>query len=1251
MIPENTLATLSETILSTNLFPVVGVGASAGGLEAFKKLITGIPENSGMAFVLVQHLDPTHESILTVLLQKNSRIPVLEITDEIKVEPNHIYVIPSNKMLVANDGILELTPRDESRNKRNLPIDLFFTSLAEVHQTRAIGVVLSGTGIDGTAGLKAIKDYGGITLAQDEESAAYSSMPNSAVQAGVVDFILAPEGMPEKISEISNNLNNTNARHSPVHDSQVFNQIISLLRIRKGTDFTYYKQPTIRRRILRRMAIIKIEEPSAYLKFLRENKTEQDTLYQDLLIPVTSFFRDEKVFDHLCEIVFPSLIKNKSKSEPIRIWIAGCSTGEEAFSIAICFKEFLGDSDEKVQIFATDLSEPAITKARHGIYNSSQMQNVSPQRLKEYFIKKNDGFHVHKIIRDMCVFAVHNFLKDSPFGRMDFISCRNVLIYMEPYLQKKAMTIFHYALNQKGILLLGKSETTSGSNELFKELGKTDKLFERNDVQGRFTHFASGRSEQNMEDSMAAPKAEIFHDDFQKAADDIVLKKYSPVGVIVNESLNIVHFRGQTNLYLEQLPGKPSHNLLKMAKQGLSFELRTILHKVKKEKVSVIKENINLQLHNGLHTIAIEAIPLPDSTRPYYLILFHKICFVENGSNPAENDITQKIKDNQSMRIVQLEKELAQTHEDMRNITEYQETANEELQRDNEELLSGSEELQSLNEELETSKEELQSTNKELTVVNHEIINLNELVTEARDYAEAIVATIREPLLVLDKYLRVQKANAAFYKTFGVKENDTEGVLIYDLGNEQWNIPALRKLLEKILPQKSSFKNFEITNTFSHIGERVMLLNAREINNTSEKLILLAIVDITEQKKAQEIRNQLEKRFQFIADAMPQKVWTADAAGNYDYFNKNWLDYTNHTFDELKNLGWEENIHPDDYEKHKKEWQRCIKSGENFEMEERFLSKDGTYKWHLSRGVSHKDDQGKITMWVGTNTKIEEQQKEREKLEKAVGNRTSELKKANETLVQNNEDLEKMNNELQSFTYVSSHDLQEPLRKIQTFAARILETEYNALSDNGKDYFQRMSNTARRMQTLIQDLLAYSHINSAKRTFENTDLNLLLEEVKNDLGDSIEEKKAIFNTRGLGFAIVNPIQFRQLLQNLISNSIKFAKPGVPPNIIIKSEMLSQNDLLALNSALQETRLSRNKSYYHITFSDDGLGFDPKYSAKIFEVFQRLHSNDTFAGNGIGLSIVKKIIENHNGIITASAAINNGVTFNIYIPTF
>ena len=1230
---------------SSTTFPVVGIGASAGGLDAFKKLVATIPENSGMAFVLVQHLAPSRESILAELLQKLTTIPVLEIADDIRIESDHIYVIPSTKMLTANDGVLQLSPRlKNDKIKRNTIIDVFFKSLAEVHETRAIGVVLSGAASDGTDGLKAIKDYGGITFAQEVRTAAYESMPNSAIEADVVDFILPPEEIMAKIMEVTKGMTETDHKDKDLQqqDEASFKQINSLLRIRKGTDFTYYKQTTIRRRILRRMALNKSPGLAAYLKYLRENKSEQDILYQDLLIPVTAFFRDPAMFENLCSDVLPNILKHKTPGAPVRIWIAGCSTGQEAYSIAICLREALGRRHFKMQVFASDISENAIVKARSGIYDKRELEMVSPERVQEFFTKVGDNYQVNKTIREMCIFAIHNFLKDPPFGKIDLVSCRNVLIYMTPYLQKKALSTFHYALNPKGYLLLGKSETINNVPQLFISAEKNGKLFTRKEGPGKHIQVALERKEEQY--SVPAAPEEAARNDFQKTADEIILSRYMPTGVVVNEAMDIVHFRGKTSRFLEQSSGKPSHNLLKMAKEGLAFELRNLLHKASKEKTAVKKANIRLAIEGGATVVSLEAIPLPNTIDPHYLVLFHEntglasddIEKVGRKKSPRNNE------DEKDLRIRQLEYELAQTREDMRSITEDQEVTNEELQSANEELLSSSEELQSLNEELETGKEELQSTNEELIIVNQEMISLTDQLKLEKDYAESIVDTIREPLVVLDMYLRVKSANNSYYKTFRTNESDTEGRLFFELSKKQWNLPELRKLIESILSDKSKFSNFEVKANFPYLGERIMLLSGREIKEkSSEPLILLAIDDVTDQRSIEEER-QAKKHFQFIADAMPQKVWTADAKGNMNYFNKLWLEYTDLTIEELKNGGWKKIVHPEDQPKIELEWQHAIDTGLNYELELRFLNKNKEYKWHLARGAAFRNAAGQVRIWVGTDIEFPEQKHQKEVLEKAIVKRNFELREANATLGDKNNELLNLNRELQSFAYVSSHDLQEPLRKIRSFASRILEQENENLSATGKDYFSRMQHAAFRMQTLIEDLLTFSRVNTSERKFEIVDLNNLVNGVKREMKESIAEKKATVEIHDLGQATIIPFQFQQLMQNLLTNSLKFTRPGIPPHITISGGFV-QSDILST------PKLVPGKTYSHITVQDNGIGFEQKYQDKIFEVFQRLHGKDEYEGTGIGLAIVKKIVDNHNGVVVATGELNKGAQFDIYLP--
>ncbi|MDI3320885.1 CheR family methyltransferase [Pinibacter soli] len=840
----------------TNGFPVVGVGASAGGLEAFKKLIKAIPETSGMAYILVQHLEPTHESKLAELLQKISPVPIYEITNNIRVEPDRIYIIPSNKLLTATDGVLQLSPRP-AKNEKNMPIDVFFTSLAEIHGSQAIGIVLSGTATDGTIGLKAIKEQGGITIAQDPKSAAYDGMPQNAIDSDVVDFVFAPEEIPLQLTRLVRSFQpDFTGPHEKANPNggDAFRQLLAILHARRGADFTYYKQTTIRRRIIRRMGLNNVENITDYLSFVKENIQEQDLLYQDLLIPVTSFFRDTKTFDFLCDTIFPLLLRNKAEAAPLRIWVAGCSTGEEVYSMAICLYEYFKDKaiDDKIQIFATDISEKAITKARTGTYSQNEITSLTPARLQKYFTKWKGNFQIDKSIRDICVFACHNFLKDPPFAKIDLISCRNVLIYMEPSLQKRVLTTFHYAIKDNGYLLLGKSESVSPASDLFAIFGKNEKVYIRKPAEGKYLNILTDNSE--FKKNNIAAKNEFVQEDFQKSADDILLSRYTPAGVVINDQMEIVQFRGATGNWLEPSSGKPTLNVLKMAREGLAFELRNALHKVKVSELPIVKENIPMQFMGKMQWVTIEVVPLLNTAEPYFLILFKESMFPRELSNAVLKLVPSADPDQQNaeaLHIQRLQMELAQTREDMRSITEDQEAVNEELQSANEELLSGSEELQSLNEELQSTKEEIQSTNEELTILNQELFDRNEQLNIARLYAESIIATIREPLIVLDKNMNVKTANRSYYQKFRTTENETEGKSFYELEEGQWNIPYLRSMLKTVLLEGKEMEDFEIRQVFKYSGERIMLLNATQIfrKKDAEQLILLVVEDVTDMKK------------------------------------------------------------------------------------------------------------------------------------------------------------------------------------------------------------------------------------------------------------------------------------------------------------------------------------------------------------------------------------------------------------------
>jgi len=1080
-------------------FPIVGIGASAGGLDVFKRLLRLLPVNSGMAYILVQHLSPTHESLLPEILAPETKLPVYEITDDINVAPDTVYIIPENKILTTVDGILKLSEREIG--KRNMPIDKFFNSLAEVHKSFARGVVLTGTGFDGTEGLKTIKENGGITFVQNPDSADFDSMPLSAIKSGAADFVLEIEDIPNSLTNINHAYETSHAHSDEDHlairtEEDIFKQILRLLRLRTGNDFTHYKQPTIRRRIARRMVITKREEPADYLSFLRNDRNEQDALFNDILIPVSYFFRDSKIFNSLCETVFTTILPKKAPDEGIRVWVAGCSTGEEAYSIAICIHEYLADKlpDVKVQVFATDISENVISKARTGLYSKQELQNVNEKRLATYFTKMEGAYLINKEIRDMCIFAVHNFVKDPPFAKMDLITCRNVLIYLDPFLQKKALTTFHYALRPYGALFLGKSESVSQVSNLFEPLVKQYKIYNRKSSSSTFVPTFERSESIQTERQVFTAKKVATEPDYHKIASDILFTKYTPAGVIINEQKEIVHFHGDTSPFLMQPPGKPNFNIFKVVREGLAFELRNAMLKIKGVKNPVTKENIHLKGKDYL--VNIEIMPLDSSAEPYVLVLFHKKDVADDvlGNPGRRNDADLE-------RIKLLEDEIEQMREDIRRVTEDQEAANEELQSANEELLSNSEELQTLNEELETSAEELQSNNEELITVNDELIDRQEQLTVARLYSEAIIETIREPLLVLDRELRVKSANASFYKYFNATEQDIEGRLIFEIGSAKWDIDILKEQLTTVLIRKEKLENFEISAVFPEIGERIMLINVRPINSShiAEQLLLFAIEDITD------------------------------------------------------------------------------------------------------------------------------------------------IRSANILLQQNNRQLEENNRELTSFSYIASHDLQEPLRKIHTFSKMIADTEAVRLSENGKTYLERIMVSTKRMQQLINDLLSYSRVNNILDVnFEYKDITQVIEEAHTELRENIEDSNAILKIPKMPVIRVLPPLITQVFINLIGNSLKYATPGEPPVITFDTEIVPGKEIHFFEA-------DASISYCRIGISDNGIGFSQEHASRIFEPFQRLHGKDKYEGTGIGLAICKKIMLKHKGCISAKSTLGSGSEFNLYLP--
>jgi len=984
------------------LFPIVGIGASAGGLDAFKRFFTSMPADSGMAFVLVQHLDPNHESLTADLLARHTSMRVVEARDQMPVEMNHVYMIPPNKYLTIRESVLQLSEPVLRRGLR-MPIDNFFRSLAEAHEERAFGIILSGTGSDGTLGVKAIKGAGGVTLAQIPESAQYDGMPRSAIATGLVDFVVRIEGMPEILIRY--------AKHAVVGkngDSTLLNQgepdilrsILAILRTRTKYDFNCYKEGTLMRRIGRRMGLNHLEILGDYLNYMREHPDEAMQLFRDLLIGVTGFFREPEAFNTLEEII-AKLVQEKAPDTPIRVWVPGCATGEEAYSIAMLVAEQLRIAQKKcpVQIFATDIDEEALSIARAGIYPENIAADISPDRLQVFFEKEGDTYQVRGHVRDSIVFAVQNLIADPPFSKLDLVSCRNLLIYLKPDVQKKIIELFHFALNEVGYLFLGSAESIGQHEDLFNTIVKKSRLYQRiGAVRRNVVEFPIFPT-RHIEKQPGCKEPPSFDDPVHlgEFVRGLLLDHYAPASVLVNRKFQITYYFGPIERYLKQPAGTPTDDLMVRARDGLGVKLRTVIQNAF-EVGSDSPTGVTQILDEGVtRRIRITVNPVMSPKGVPSLLL---VSFVDERERAPSADVSvgeaPSSTDDSSSIVQQLESELQATREDLQSTVEEMESSNEELKAANEEVMSVNEELQSTNEELETSKEELQSLNEELITVNSQLeekvselvettdvlnnllsstgiatlfldaelrikrftpatdrlfnliptdigrpisdisrkfhdpdlltdaktvldrlapietevfteeakricyvrcilpfrtndnridgvvitfVDITErkekeiLVQRARSFAEAIVNTIHEPLLILDKRLRVISANRSFYNTFRTDAKTTEGLSVFDIANGQWNIPTLRTLLEEIIPEQGQFNDYEVTHDFQSIGHKTMLLNARKLEGLPDqpRLTLLAIEDISKRKDAErafieeknksEEANQAKSRF------------------------------------------------------------------------------------------------------------------------------------------------------------------------------------------------------------------------------------------------------------------------------------------------------------------------------------------------------------------------------------------------------
>jgi two-component system CheB/CheR fusion protein len=1196
---------------------VVGIGASAGGLDATKELLKALPAETGMAFVVVHHLAPGRSSMLSEILARSTTMPVQPIEDGMAVSPNHVYVIPPGAGLELLDGKLRLIPREKGRVTYR-PIDTFFRSLASEQRHRSIGVILSGTANDGTAGCEEIKAEGGITFAQDD-TAQENGMPRSAVAAGCIDFVLSPTQIAESIRNI--------AAHplvalpgAGVHvDTDRLSGILEPLRLSTGVDFTHYKRATLVRRIARRMVLHKLTEIKDYERFLAGNPAEVEALFQDILINVTSFFRNPEAFELLKSRVFPALTTDRSRALPIRIWTLGCSTGEEAYSIAIAISEFAAATGRPlpVQIFASDLSSAGIVKARAGIYSKAIEQDVSPERLRRYFVDMDGGYRVNKAIRDMVVFARHNALIDPPFSHVDLISCRNLLIYLDATLQQRLVPTLHYALNPSGFILLGPSETIGPYRSLFELVDTKSKLYQRKpgpalhvETPRRRQIVAAGRgavAQPDISPRIASEPAMIGSEP-QREADRILLSRYAPAGVLVNEEFEVLQFRGDTSPYLTPAPGRASFDLIRMLREGLVMSVRAALVQAKRDKRPVRQGDIRHRVDGESRVMSVEVIPIGVGTTSdtCYMVVFDDAASARARARPAAKaDHPPRMRGDEALAEIQrLRQELAASREYLQSVIEQQEAANEELQSANEEVQSTNEELQSINEELETSKEELQSSAEELATVNDELHNRNLELTQSHNDLTNLISSVQIPIVMLGPDFRIRRFTPSAESLLNLIGTDV-GRPITDL-KSNIDIPdlehRLHQVLDTVAPQEF---------TTQERNGRWYLLRLRPYRTLDNRIdgVVMSFVDIESLMQAEAALRRSANRLAILQDDAPLGIRECDADGRITRVNEAYCEITGYRREELLGRSFLDFVLPEDRPQAEEQWRQTMTGATARHLgERRLVHKLGHEIWVETQGFALRNESGAPSIGVAFEQDVTARKRAQSDLVAADRSKTE-------------------------FLAMLAHELRNPLAPLLN-VAELLTTDLPP--ERFAELRTILERQIRNLSRMTDDLLDLSRISQGRLQLrrEVVDLRGVVRRVADLFRPTLDARSQQFSvsiTDEPLFIHADPVRIEQVIDNLLTNASKFT--GAGGHIRVR--------LAASGDEAAELRVS-----------DDGAGIADSFLSQIFDPFTQ--ADDSLdrrrGGLGIGLTLVRRVVELHGGDVTVtSGGLGMGAEFAMRLP--
>jgi two-component system CheB/CheR fusion protein len=941
----------------------VGIGASAGGLEAIELFFTSMPPDSNLAFIVIQHLSPDYKSLMVELLSKKTAMPVHRAEDGLLVQPNNVYLIPPKKNLTIFHGKLILTEQDHTRGI-NLPIDVFLRSLAEDQADKAVAIILSGTGSDGMRGVRTVKECGGIVMVQDEESAKFDGMPRSAISTGLADFILPPAKMPAQLLAFAKHPYITNSERSEtlLSDEDGLTRIFALLREKCKIDFTFYKPSTVTRRIERRMTINQADTIKDYLNFMLNYPGEVVALYRELLIGVTCFFRDQGAFDHLAAVILPEIFRKAGKRE-VRFWVSACSTGEEAYSLAILAKECqeqLGLHHD-IKIFATDIDRDAIHFAATGSYPESIAADISPRFLSKYFHKREDNFQIARSIREMVVFAQHNLIKDPPFTNIDMLSCRNILIYLQPVLQRKVMEFFNFSLSPGGVMFLGSSETTGEMADFFEPLEQKHKFFR---ARGRVCLMSDSSQIPSVTDTRYREMKGHFSTvrrSLRTNEEDRLLERflnatigdYLPLSFLVNEQMEVLQIIGDADGYLKLPSGKMVNDISKMAIKEISIPLATGIHKVFRQNQELRFSNIRIIRHGVSHLIDLRIKPLPliKQQEPVVAVFIDEV--KRETSDLSQNVQTYDLSKEAEERLRDMEQELQFTRENLQATIEELETSNEELQATNEELLASNEELQSTN-------EELQSTNEELFTVNTEFQSKIIELTELHNDVTNLLSITQVGNLLLDENLEVRRFSKKMTEIFKLLNSDV-GRPITHISHYLVDVDLI-SIVQQVQKGK---RNIEMEVRTSDGKWQLMRAEPYAIGPKAYSGTVLSFVDITMVKRAEEELQKSQQLFAAVANYTPALVWMSGLDKGYHWFNQTWLKFTGRTLEQESGNGWADGVHPDDFGQCLKTYVDAFDKRLPFSMEYRLRRADGEYRWMSDDGSPRYDSRNGFIGYIG----------------------------------------------------------------------------------------------------------------------------------------------------------------------------------------------------------------------------------------------------------------------------------------------